>query len=118
MKKSFFLLLMPLAALAQPTPPPSYKDLKFPSLKEIQIPKIDETTLPNGMKVYLLENHELPLVRGTALVRTGNLFDPADKVGLATITGELIRSGGTSTKSADQIDEDLENIAASVESSI
>jgi zinc protease len=112
------VLLLPLAALAQTVPPPSWKDLKFPPLKEIQIPKIDETTLPNGMKVYLLENHELPLVRATALVRTGNLFDPADKVGLATVTGEVIRSGGTSTKTGDQIDEQLENIAASVESSI
>ncbi len=70
------------------------------------------------MKIYLLENHELPLVRGLALVRTGNLFDPADKVGLASITGSLIRSGGTAAKTGDQIDEDLENIAASVESQI
>ena len=70
------------------------------------------------MKIYLLENHELPLIRGTALVRTGNLFDPADKVGLATITGELIRAGGTAAKTGDQIDEQLENVAASVESSI
>ena len=70
------------------------------------------------MKIYLLENHELPLVRGLALVRTGNLFDPADKVGLAAVTGDLIRSGGTATKTGDQIDEELENIAASVESGI
>jgi zinc protease len=100
------------------TPPPSYKDLKFAPLPEIKIPKIDETTLPNGLKIYLLENHELPLVRGTALIRTGNLFDPADKVGLATITGDAIRAGGTASKTGDQIDEQLENIAASVESSI
>jgi len=116
--KKIAILLLPLAALAQQTPPASWKDLKFPPLKDVQIPKVDETTLPNGMKIYLLENHELPLIRGTALVRTGNLFDPADKVGLATITGELIRSGGTAAKTGDQIDEQLENIAASVESSI
>lgn len=115
--KKLLALLLPLAALAQ-VPPASYKALKFPPLREIQLPQIEETTLPNGMKVYLLENHELPLVRGTALVRTGNLFDPADKVGLATLTGDLIRSGGTTARSGDQIDEQLENIAASVESSI
>jgi len=115
--RTALLALLPLALLGQ-TPPASYKELKFPPLREIQLPKIEETTLPNGMKVYLLENHELPLVRGTALIRTGNLFDPADKIGLATITGELIRSGGTTAKSGDEIDEQLENIAASVESSI
>lgn len=112
--------LVPTLALlcAQTAPPPSYKDLKYPPLKEIQIPKVEQYTLPNGLKIYLLENHELPLVRGLALVRTGNLFDPADKVGLATVTGSLIRSGGTTTKTGNQLDEDLENIAASVESQI
>ena len=115
---SILLLLSCLAAAAQTTIPPSYKDLKFPPLREIQIPKVEESTLPNGLKIYLLENHELPLVRGLALIRAGNLFDPADKIGLATITGSLIRSGGTAAKTGDQIDEDLENIAASVESQI
>ncbi len=114
------ILLLACAALssAQTVPPPSYKDLKFPPLKEIQIPKVEESTLPNGLKIYLLENHELPLVRGLALIRTGNLFDPADKIDLATATGSLIRSGGTKSKTGDQLDEELENIAASVESSI
>lgn len=106
------------ATKASAVPPASWKDLKFPALREIKLPKIEETTLPNGMKVYLLENHELPLVHGSALIRTGNLFDPPDKIGLATVTGETIRSGGTSKQSGDQIDEQLENIAASVESSI
>jgi zinc protease len=117
MKTGLCGLLLAAAAFGQ-TPPPSYKDLKFPPLRDIKIPKIEETTLPNGLKIYLLESHELPLVRGTALIRTGNLFDPADKVGLATITGDVIRSGGTTAKTGDQIDEELENIAASVESSI
>jgi zinc protease len=111
-------LLFSLTAAAQTVPPASYKDLKYPTLRQIQIPKVEESTLPNGLRIYLLENHELPLVRGLALVRTGNLFDPAGKVGLAGITGGLIRSGGTASKSGDQLDEELENIAASVESSI
>ena len=98
--------------------PPSYKDLKFPPLPEVQLPKITEFTLPDGMRVYLLEDHNLPTVRGTALIRTGNLFDPADKVGLASITGETIRAGGTTAKTGDELDEQLENIAASVETGI
>lgn len=105
-------------AVAQTAPPPSYKDLKYPPLKQIQIPKVEESMLPNGLKIYLLENHELPLVRGLALIRTGNLFDPADKVGLASATGSLIRSGGTMAKTGDQLDEEMENIAASIESQI
>jgi len=104
---------------ARPIPPvPAVRDLRFPPLKPVQIPRVDSVTLPNGMKVYLLEDHELPVVDGTALIRTGNLFDPPDKVGLAAITGVVIRSGGTRTKTGDQLDEELENIAASVESRI
>ena len=97
---------------------PSYQELRYPPLKPIKIPDVATFTLPNGLKLYLLENHQLPLVRGTMLVRTGNLFDPADKVGLATMTGMVMRTGGTRDKTGDQLDEQLENIAASVETGI
>src|SRR6266852_1310439 len=97
---------------------PSYKELKYPPLRPVEVPDVATVTLPNGMRLYLLENHELPLVRGFALIRTGNLFDPADKVGLASITGMVMRSGGTKDKTGDQLDAQLENIAASVETSI
>lgn len=97
---------------------PSYKELKYRPLKPIRIPDVATITLPNGMRLYLLENHQLPLVRGTALVRTGNLFDPADKIGLATMTGMVMRTGGIRDKTGDQLDEQLENIAASVETGI
>ena len=97
---------------------PSYKNLKFAPLPEIKIPEPMILTLSNGMKVYLLESHELPIVSGFALVRTGNLFDPPDKRGLAGLTGEVLRSGGAKNKTGDQIDLELENIAASVESQI
>lgn len=97
---------------------PSVQDLKFPPLGPIRIPRVDTFTLPNGMKVFLLEDHELPVINGTARVRTGNLFDPADKIGLATVTGMVMRTGGTQAKTGDQLDRELEDIAASVESDI
>src|ERR1700736_2617979 len=81
---------------------PSFKDLKYPPLPAIKIPEPVEFTLSNGIKVFLLEDHELPLVSGAALIRTGNLFDPVDKHGVAQITGEVLRSGGTKAKPGDQ----------------
>src|SRR5262249_6554494 len=48
-------------------------------------------------------------------VRTGNLFDPPDKRGLSQVMADVLRSGGTKSKTGDQIDEELENIAATVE---
>ena len=97
---------------------PSYKDLRYPPLPPLKVPTPTEITLSNGLKVLLLEDHELPLISGAALIRTGNLFDPPDKRGLAGLTGEVLRSGGTKTRTGDQLDQDLENVAASVESQI
>jgi zinc protease len=120
-----FLLPILIAGLAtaqtevrHPIALPSYKDLKFAPLPPLHVPQPTEFTLSNGMKVLLLEDHELPLVSGAALIRTGNLFDPADKHGLAGFTGDVLRSGGTQALTGDQLDETLENIAASIESQI
>jgi zinc protease len=107
------LLLAAAALLAQ-----SPQDLKFPPLAPIETPRVESFTLSNGLRVYLLENHELPLVSGLALVRTGNLFDPPAKIGLATLTGMAMRTGGTRERTGDALDEALENVAASVESSV
>jgi zinc protease len=105
-------------ALGAQTGAPSYKTLRYPPLREVRIPEPVVHTLANGMKIYLLENHELPLINGVALVRTGNLFDPADKRGLAELTGMVMRTGGTKSRTGEQLDELLEGLAASVESSI
>jgi len=124
MKSIFALLLLAGFAGAQTevrrsiVELPSYKDLKFAPLPSIKVPEPAEITLSNGMKVLLLEDHELPLVSGAALIRTGNLFDPAAKRGLAGLTGEVMRSGGTASRTGDQLDQDLENVAAAVESQI
>ncbi len=97
---------------------PYYKDLKYPELGEIEIPEIERATLDNGMQLFLLEDHELPLIYVLAMIRTGSVYEPADKIGLASITGSVMRTGGTTSKTGDEIDEQLEQIAASVETGI
>jgi zinc protease len=118
MKRFGIVIVLAAAPLFAQPPIPAVNDLKFPPLKPVQIPSVETLTLPNGMKVFLLEDHELPVIDGSARIRTGNLFDPPDKVGLATITGMVMRTGGTRAKDGDQLDRELENIAASVESTI
>ena len=92
-----------------------YKDITSPKLHDIEIPKVEQATLSNGIKVFILEDHELPLINLQALVHTGSVYEPADKVGLADITGTVMRTGGTANHSGDEIDEILEGIAAHVE---
>jgi zinc protease len=95
-----------------------YKQLKYPKLGDIQIPEVERITLANGMQLFLLEDHELPLISVSARIRTGSAYGPADKIGLASITGSVMRTGGTISKTGDELDEELESIAASVETSI
>ena len=70
------------------------------------------------MVVMLVEDHELPLVEGLALIRTGSRLEPAAKTGLADLTGEVLRSGGSETMGGDDLDDYLEGKAASIETSI
>ncbi len=98
--------------------PLHYKKLKYPPLRQVQIPDPLRFQLSNGMIVYLLEDRTLPLIEGSVLVRTGSQYEPADKVGLASLTGQVMRTGGTATKTGDELDEMLEKVGASVETYI
>jgi zinc protease len=98
--------------------PKHYTDLKFEPLPEIELPEYARYELDNGMVVYLVEDRDLPLVSGTAIIRTGTRFEPANKVGLAELTGAVMRSGGTKKHPADELNTILEQKAASVETSI
>lgn len=91
---------------------------RFPDTREIDIPTVVAHKLSNGMEVYFLEDHELPIISGVALIRTGNLFDPPNRVALAGITGQVLRLGGTTSRTGPEIDEELESMAALVETNI
>lgn len=95
-----------------------YTELKFAPLPEVVLPEYSRFVLNNGMVVYLMEDHELPLVGGSALVRTGERFESAQQIGLARLTGAVIRNGGTQSHSADELNELLEQRAATVETGV
>ena len=78
-------------------------------------PEPERAVLSNGLVVYLLEDPSLPLISGAAFVKTGSLYDPEPKASLAALTADLMRSGGSAGRTADEIDERLETLAASVE---
>ena len=96
----------------------SYKALKYPALNQIKVPEPTRFELGNGMVVYLVEDHELPTITVSARVRTGDRWEPVEKAGLASITGTVMRTGGTATRKGDQLDEELDRLGASVETGI
>lgn len=98
---------------AAPPPAPDPRAMTFEPVK-IPSPAAERIVLDNGMIVYLLPDPELPVVTVSALIRTGAIYDPPDKIGLAEMTGAVMRTGGTAKMSADQIDEELEYLAANV----
>jgi zinc protease len=99
-------------AAAQAT---DWKQIKAPALHAFHPEQPRRVQLSNGMVIFLQEDHELPLIRGTAQIRGGSRTEPADKVGLVEIYGEAWRTGGTKSRTGDQLDDYLEAHAAKVE---
>jgi zinc protease len=92
-----------------------YYELEFPELRSFDLPEVVSFELRNGIKVFLVEDNELPLINMTVLVRAGSFMEPGDKVGMASITGTVMRTGGTAKYPGDDLNELLETRAASIE---
>ncbi len=80
-------------------------------LRPWQFPPIREFTLRNGIRVILVERHTLPIVSTRVMFDAGALREPAEKSGLAFLTGSLLREGTDSLTSA-QISERMERMGA------
>ncbi len=93
------------------------RTMTFPPLT-FEIPKSQRILLGNGMVIYLLEDHELPIVNINAYVNTGSIYEPVDKTGLAGLTGAVMRSGGTDELPPEKMDDELEFMASSIEAGI
>lgn len=87
-----------------PVPP------KFPKVGK----EIERVVLENGLVVYLLEDHRLPLLDAVVLVRTGTFYEPAEEIGTASLAGQLLQTGGTKTFPPEKLEERLDFIAANL----
>ena len=92
-----------------------WEKIKIPELNEIRMPDYQRVLLDNGMIVYLAEDHEFPLIELSATIDVGAIYEPEDKLGLASMTGNVMRTGGTADHNGDDIDELLEARGMSVE---
>jgi zinc protease len=74
--------------------------------------------LKSGPVAYVVPDRELPLVNCVVYVRTGSYVVPRGKEGLADLTGYLLARGGTKSKSAEDLEERLDFLAAQLNSGI
>ena len=98
---------------------PHPTQLTFPALA-YEPPKAEayRHELPGGATAFMVEDHELPLVDLSVLVRTGDYLVPAELGGLTSFTGEQMRAGGTTTMPARDFDEATAFLATQIGSGI
>ncbi|MBW2689739.1 MAG: insulinase family protein [Deltaproteobacteria bacterium] len=105
-----------LAGCAAPLP--QHPDqLHYPAL-DFQLPEVETLVLKNGIRLYLKEDNELPLVQITAMVGSGGMTTPADKIGFASLFGSTWRTGGAGDRSPEELDEYLDYLAANLSASM
>lgn len=90
---------------------PSLRDLSFGPL-DFHVPEIERLTLANGLRLYLQEDAELPLVEISVMVGAGSIGDPPALTGRTDLYATLLRGGGAGERSPDVLDEALEMMAA------
>jgi len=82
---------------------------------EINLGKYEFFELPNGLKVFVVENHKLPRVAFSLVINRDQILE-GDKTGYLEATGELLRTG-TKTRTKDQLDKEIDQIGASLSTS-
>ncbi len=107
MKKAMILLTVLIGLIFADAP-----KLEYPELNPIQIPEYEKYKLDNGMTIYLMEDHEFPVITAYMRVDARSLYDPVEKIGLAEMTSDMLRLGGAGDRSADEVDLFLESIGA------
>ncbi|MBI3013240.1 MAG: insulinase family protein [Elusimicrobia bacterium] len=105
------IILLAFSAMLEARAP---QELNFEPLK-FTPPSIERKMLASGSTLYILPDHDLPVLKITATLKCGTMFDPPHQTGLASLCGTLVRAGGTVSRKPDALDEELEGMGASVE---
>lgn len=105
---ALFMPALTEAQTPQATPPP-------PSApRSVEFPKPAEQTLPNGLRVIVVERSNMPLVSAQLMIKNGGEVDPKELSGLADLTANLLTKG-TQSQDATQIAEAIEALGGSLE---
>ena len=114
------VLVLPLALACCAGPgalPEDPKSMRFPPL-EVSPPDVERVPLENGTVLFLLPDREVPIVDIRVRIRAGAVFDPDEQVGLAELTGLVMRTGGAGGITPGDLNTRIEEMGAVLESSI
>ncbi len=90
-----------------------YKDIKW-TVPEVG-KEVQREVLDNGIILYMMEDHSLPLFNISAMYRCGEAYETTAMMAIPDFTGSIMRSGGTTNIDADSLNAILELIGGSVE---
>ncbi len=110
------VLTLLASAQAQPVKPPKQTPPPPAAPRSFEFPKAASKTLSNGLKVFVVEDHRLPLVSASLQLLAGNIYVPPEKSGLATMTAGLLREG-TATRSSQQLAKAVDSAGGSLSAS-
>ena len=80
--------------------------------REIKLGNADSFVLPNGLKVFVVENNKLPRVAFSLVLERDPILE-GDKSGMLGMVGEML-TGGTTNRTKDELDEEVDFIGASL----
>lgn len=80
--------------------------------QEFKLPPYQKVQLPNGLTLYLMEQHEVPLISVSAVMPAGTIYE-SGKPGLASVTADALMFGA-GKRSKQEIEETLDFMGASV----
>ncbi|MGD9018903.1 MAG: pitrilysin family protein [Desulfuromonadales bacterium] len=108
------LLLLAGCVASLPNHP---EQLQYPELA-FQLPEVETLVLDNGLRLYLKQDQELPLVQISAMIGAGAISTPREKSGFADLFGNTWRTGGAGDRSPEELDELLDHLAANLGASM
>lgn len=115
MKRLILLYLVSAVLLTVSATAENPRDMRFPPL-EFEPPEPARFVTDNGIIVYFLEDHQLPVITVAALFKGGSAYDPADLSGLAEITATVLRTGGAGKRTPEEVDAALDFVGATISS--
>ncbi|HTV00397.1 MAG TPA: pitrilysin family protein [Luteitalea sp.] len=81
--------------------------------RDVKIPPYEIRTLPNGLRVVVVSQHEQPAISLRLLVRAGSAQDPANKPGVAAMAGALLDQG-SAKRSSEQIADAIDYVGGAL----